>query len=799
MAYEDLNLDPDFHRTSPFDRADPHPSTEQAQRRLVLMASEPLAQALPTAEADLPLVGTPEIAAVGSPRTLEGQSPGESSASTAAPNGGVAVLAPDLPSDDRFGDQYYLRNTTEGQRDLGLFRGDVSVWDDYTGAGVHVGIIDDGIDLAHSDLNDNYDASRHAIVSGQPVSGKHPTNGDAHGTAVAGIIAAERNGVGTVGIAYDASITMMAAISNAPNLTIESAFANYAQFDVINNSWGYTSPWYDSEFNSAQAEANDLLQEMLEQGRDGLGTIFVKSAGNGRVGDNSGFSFTNSHFGSVTVAAIQRDGFVSEYSTEGASLLVSAFGGPIPGDVVTTDRRDGKGYDDSDYTDGFNGTSAAGPMVAGIVALMLEANPDLGFRDVLQILAATARHTGTAIGEAPTGDERYRWDFNGATNWNGGGMHFSEDYGFGLVDALAAVRLAETWSQQNTAANLAELNANHIATDFNGPVDIVDNSTITVNFTVPAGLTIEQVAISLGMSHSFTGDLRITLTSPDGTVSELLRNNGGGVDVPNNGPFDISLSSNMFRGESSEGVWTLNLSDTGNDDGGVLQRLELSVRGQSSDADVYVFTEEYSELASGGRLTISDSDGGIDEINASAVFSSLVIDLNAGQNSLIDGVVCQIDGSIENAVGGDGHDTLIGNNAANVLFGMRGGDSLTGGRGADRLIGGAAADILRGGKGDDIFVFLDVSDSLSTGQDRIMDFKGGDIIDLSQIDADMGTVGRQAFTQVAAFSSAAGQLVLAYNAGSNTTTLAGDVNGDGVADFEVRLKGEHLDSSSWML
>jgi subtilisin-like proprotein convertase family protein len=797
MKVFDLDHDPDLTLQAAFRRDEPQPVDDRPEQRLVLMASEPLGVAVGavSGRSSTSAVARTDVPALGGFGTLSLN--GTSIAPIVAANS-VEVLDHDLPSDDLFGEQYYLRNTVAGERDLGLFRGETSVWDDYTGAGVHVGIIDDGIDYRHSDLDGNYDASRHAIVGGQPVDGAHPTNGDAHGTAVAGIIAAERNGVGVVGIAYDASITSMAAISNAPNITLENAFANYAQFDVINNSWGYTSPWYDSQFNGVQAEASALLQEMVEQGRDGLGTIFVKSAGNGRgQDDNANFSFTNSHFGSVTVAAVLRDGTVSGYSTEGAALLVSAFGGPVPGDVVTTDRRGGKGYDDTDYTSGFNGTSAAGPMVAGIVALMLQANPDLGYRDVMQILAATARHTGTAIGQAPTGDERYSWDFNGAANWNGGGMHFSEDYGFGLVDALAAVRLAESWSQQNTAANLVERRAT--ANDFTDPADILDNGSVSVNFTVAAGVTVEQVAINLGISHTHTGDLRMTLTSPDGTVSELLRNNGGNADIPNNGRFDVSLTSNMFRGEDSGGVWTLTISDTASGDQGSLQRVDFSILGQEGNADVFVFTEEYSSLASGARLLISDSDGGIDEINASAVFSALVIDLNAGQNSLIDGIVCQIDGSIENAIGGDGHDTLIGNNAANVLFGMRGGDSLTGGRGADRLIGGASADILRGGKGDDIFVFLDVSDSLTTGRDRIMDFKGGDIIDLSQIDADIGAVGRQAFTQVATLTGAAGQLVLSYNGGSNTTTLAGDVNGDGVADFEVRLKGEHLDSSTWML
>ena len=53
----------------------------------------------------------------------------------------------------------------------------------------------------------------------------------------------------------------------------------------------------------------------------------------------------------------------------------------------------------------------------------------------------------------PSGSELFQWHFNGADNWNGGGLHFSNDYGFGLVDAHAAVRLAETWTTQKTSAN----------------------------------------------------------------------------------------------------------------------------------------------------------------------------------------------------------------------------------------------------------------------------------------------------------------------------------------------------------
>ena len=84
---------------------------------------------------------------------------------------------------------------------------------------------------------------------------------------------------------------------------------------------------------------------------------------------------------------------------------------------------------------------------------MLEANPELGWRDVQTILAASARHIGAISAPRLVSLETRPWTFNKATTWNGGGYHFSYDYGFGLVDALAAVRLAETWTAQSTSAN----------------------------------------------------------------------------------------------------------------------------------------------------------------------------------------------------------------------------------------------------------------------------------------------------------------------------------------------------------
>jgi subtilisin family serine protease len=167
--------------------------------------------------------------------------PGNADVAAGASSGGaVHTDDPNLPADDLFASQYYLRNTAPGELDLHMFNGDMSVWDEFTGSGIHMGIIDDGVDYTHPDLDNNYDASREAVVGGITIDGFHPTSGDKHGTATSDIICAERNGEGTVGIAYGSTFTMMPGVSGTATISIQNAMENYAQFDVIGNSWGYT-------------------------------------------------------------------------------------------------------------------------------------------------------------------------------------------------------------------------------------------------------------------------------------------------------------------------------------------------------------------------------------------------------------------------------------------------------------------------------------------------------------------------------------------------------------------------------
>jgi Ca2+-binding RTX toxin-like protein len=137
--------------------------------------------------------------------------------------------------------------------------------------------------------------------------------------------------------------------------------------------------------------------------------------------------------------------------------------------------------------------------------------------------------------------------------------------------------------------------------------------------------------------------------------------------------------------------------------------------------------------------------------------------------------------------------SITGNSGANLLKGMAGNDTLLGGDGDDTLTGGTGNDQLTGGNGFDTFVVLQESVGNPTLEiDFVYDLNmaGGDRIDLSAIDANSGLAGNQAFAFVASFSHHAGEATLSYDAGAGVTSLRLDVNGDGIADYQMKITGD---------
>ncbi|GLK54471.1 Ca2+-binding RTX toxin-like protein [Methylopila capsulata] len=590
-----------------------------------------------------------------------------------------------LPTDALFDDQWHLHETNEGY-DLNV----LGAWNDYTGAGVAVWVFDDGFDTRHRDLKPNYDRTLDYDYLQRSGDASPGYAADAHGTAVMGLIGAARNGSGAVGVAYDATLVGLRGYSDSPSSsdTIYDYVANLSEgladaaandADVLNVSNGYAA-YFDIEDAAGNRFGDAIVAaaaEAVETGRGGLGLNIVKAAGNyGELRFNTGMTAVENDPHMIVVGAVERTGDVSSFTTRGSNLLVSAFG--TSGEVVTTDRTGAAGYAGADSFSAFAGTSAAAPMVSGVVALMLEANPLLGWRDVADILAYSARHVGGAIGGAMVGAETSRWTENGGSHWNGGGLHHSNDYGFGLVDATAATRLAEHW----TTAAEAETSANDAILDqamrSNARILLTRGDVTTLSTSINADLTIDysQVTVTFD-SYALANakNLRVTLISPDGVSSVL---HSGALD-PADLPSEWTFTTQAFRGDEVRGSWKVAIQNS-NSATGYFTVTDVDIRhvgatgASEAFRDTYVFTDELGDVATTARRSLIDKDGGIDTLNAAAVTSHSTLDLSFGGRSTIDGVVVVTKAEIENAIGGDGDDTLIGNAARNVLIGGRGDD-----------------------------------------------------------------------------------------------------------------------------
>lgn len=658
-----------------------------------------------------------------------------------------------LPNDPYFRFQWYLYNTGQGGRtpglDLNLVDEDPNnfdVWDEYTGKGIRIGVIDDGFQSEHPDLSanllipllPNYDYS----LFGRPIA-----SDDNHGTPVAGIIAAALNGIGTVGVAYNAQIASFNAISLTSRLTTAPALRDQVSFDVSNNSWGASLPFEDNPryFGDGRRDLN-ALRTAAETGRNGLGTVLVFAAGNEfKQGVDTDVYATNSSRFAIAVAAVNGQGRAADYSSVGPSVLVSAFAEgeePTRGrddlNIVTTDRTGDAGYNpnwdvkpfaDLNYTGEFAGTSASTPQVSGVVALMLEANPRLGYRDVQEILAYSA------VQNFP---EQQSWQFNGAKNWNGGGLHVNDNYGYGIVDAHAAVRLAETWQLQSTAANEATLTAGRQFGRRGRAIPDRPNSVRQITLPMSSGLLVNHAELEMRINHTAIEDLAIVLVSPAGTrslvfagsqlaqkrakievgdrqiaFSRLRRNPRLALQLADDRSLfrlakfwqqglDYRFTTTFHWGETSGGNWKVEISDQGRQGDGSVVSAKVNLYGDPiGTADTYVYTEEFARFTgadTASRRILTDTNDGIDTLNAAALRSDLILNLEPGQTSTLAGNSLQIANGtvIENAIGGDGKDNITGNAANNELRGGRNNDTLIGGDGNDTLMGDRQADILIG-------------------------------------------------------------------------------------------------------
>lgn len=308
-----------------------------------------------------------------------------------APAGGAA--------EPFFGEQWYLDdNSQTGPNGVPVDINVRDAWDNSTGdSTVRVVVLDTGIDGGHGELDDlveGGDATEEldglALEPGDEL-------GDSHGTSVAGIIAANHDGVGVAGIAPDVTIVAMQILSEDSDdaTTLETAdFINKAwstlDGDVLNNSWGYSSgrPTDDDEVEKA-------IQWATKDGRGGKGSVVVFAAGN----DGGAVDFPAEVPEAIAVSAIEKSGAIASYSNTGPEIEIGAPSssnlGLCKGNIVTLDLAGPEGCSDGpggdvDTTDGFGGTSAAAPQVSAAAALLITNNPSLTESEVRQLLKDAA-------------------------------------------------------------------------------------------------------------------------------------------------------------------------------------------------------------------------------------------------------------------------------------------------------------------------------------------------------------------------------------------------------------------------
>lgn len=363
----------------------------------------------------------------------------------------------DLPDDPEVGSQWHLENA-DGTGDINA----EAAWQVSRGdPAIVVGIFDSGFDMDHPDLAPNIVGGFDAIDRdddpeagcGQSPDGAGPVGscpGDApfresHGTAVAGVVAAKAdNQVGGAGVCPDCGLFVVRIIGGTSfrSLSNAEAFSRTAEagVSVINNSWG---PRLTRFFPLAQAE-RETFNRITTEGRDGKGVVLIFAAGNDYFTPATANPYA-SHPGVITVSASTRIDDFACYSNYGEVIAIA---GPSRGcydgesGIGTTDYQGGEGYANGAYTRSFGGTSAAAPVVAGVAGLVLSVNPDLTAQQVRLVLQQSAvkitadknpwlQQIGVDL------ETLFAYDEHG----------FSQGFGYGRVDAAAAVAAAQNAGQ----------------------------------------------------------------------------------------------------------------------------------------------------------------------------------------------------------------------------------------------------------------------------------------------------------------------------------------------------------------
>lgn len=422
-----------------------------------------------------------------------------------------------------------------------------SAWSITRGKNAHVAVLDDGVQYHHPDLKVNaslsfgwdFETGVRTFTADDPMS--------QHGTATAGVIAAiPNNGRGGCGAAHASTLVAVKLLSNEASTSLSDdifmkSLRELAKTPglVASNSWG---PPDDGRVDGPGHRewyrvANDAIREFCERGH-----VLVFASGNGGQYDNSNDDGFASHLDTVAVGSVGDDLHKTSYSEPGTNIDLVA---PSDGgwrSITTTDVVGDAGYGPGNVTHSFGGTSASTPLVSGVVALMLSVRPELTPRDVRLILWSTSSKIDPQSAD---------W----ITNAKGVATH--PYYGHGMLNAAAAVAVANSWTHPpEVRDDCSSTWVGFLPTVYDRWTEIVYDG-LSFEFE-----ELEQVVVYVDVDHPWRGDVLLRLVSPSGTAVPFTFLVPSGIPLHHKAfvPHNFTINS-FYKESSSTRGWKLQVMD----------------------------------------------------------------------------------------------------------------------------------------------------------------------------------------------------------------------------------------------
>jgi hypothetical protein len=405
-----------------------------------------------------------------------------------------------------------------------------SAWDTTQGAGVIIAILDSGVDASHADLAPN-------LVAGYNVYDGNTNTADVcgHGTAVAGAAAAStNNGIGVAGVAGQAKImpVRIAYLDAASN-------SCYAYYSTIASGVTYAADHGARLANVSYAGvAGSAAIQSAGQYLKGKGGLLVVAAGNNGIDEN--LAPTTSL---ITVSATDSGDAKTSWSSYGSFVSLSA-----PGAGIWTTTKGGA-------YQGWNGTSFASPVAAGVAALMMAARPALDAAQIEQLIFSSSVDLGAAGRDPLFGHGRVNaaaavqaaLNFVVALDTQAPSASISAPLASSSVSGLVAVNVS---ASDNVGVARVELKVNGtvVATDSSAPFGFSWDSTGVANGMATLVATAYDAAGNVASSSSVAVNVAntVVVVAKDTTAPTLVISNPVAGSV--SGTVSVSLSASDNSG-----------------------------------------------------------------------------------------------------------------------------------------------------------------------------------------------------------------------------------------------------------